>query len=267
MLTDALGQYLIWKQWRRWFLIQGTTPEDRAFADALRRTAKRFGGRIVEERIFEDPGGARRSDGGHEQIQQQMPVFTQSAPAHDVVLVSDESELFGEYLPFRTWDPRPVAGTQGLVATSWHPSLEQWGGTQMQNRFRRLANRAMRPLDYNVWVAVRAIGEAATRARNSEFAQIDGYLRSPQFELAAFKGRKLTIRSWDGQMRQPIILGTPKLPVSVSPQPGFPASVFGARYARRRRAGIGMPDVSARQFQIARAIRACRPSVINGGSP
>ena len=44
---------------------------------------------------------------------------------------------------------------------SWHPALEQWDATQFQNRFRRLANRPMRPLDYDVWVAVRSIGEAA----------------------------------------------------------------------------------------------------------
>jgi hypothetical protein len=52
MLADALAQYLAWKQWRRWFLVLGTRPEDQAFAEALRRAAKRFGARIVEERTF-----------------------------------------------------------------------------------------------------------------------------------------------------------------------------------------------------------------------
>jgi len=42
-----------------------------------------------------------------------------------------------------------------------------------------------------------------------------------EFELAAFKGRKLSYRSWNGQLRQPILLATPKLTVTVSPQPGF----------------------------------------------
>lgn len=221
MLADALAQYLAWKQWRRWFLILGQRPEDQAFAEALRRAAKRFGARIVEERVFSVESGSRRADGGHEQVQQQIPLFTQNAAAHDVVVVADESELFGEYLPFRTWEPRPVAGTQGLTATSWHPALEQWGGTQFQNRFRRSANRTMRPLDYDVWLAVRSVGEAATRRRSTAFADIAAHLRSAEFEIAGFKGQKLTFRDWNGQLRQPILIATPKLPVSVSPQPGF----------------------------------------------
>lgn len=221
MLADALAQYLAWKQWRRWFLITGQRPEDLAFAEALRRAARRFGARIVEERSFSVESGSRRADGGHEQIQQQIPLFTQNAAAHDVVVVADEAGQFGEYLPYRTWEPRPVAGTQGLVPTSWHPALEQWGGTQFQNRFRRSAGRAMLPLDYDVWLAVRAIGEAATRRRSTEFAEIAAHLRSPEFELAGFKGQKLTFRDWNGQLRQPILIATPKLPVSVSPQPGF----------------------------------------------
>jgi ABC transporter substrate binding protein (PQQ-dependent alcohol dehydrogenase system) len=221
MLADALAQYLAWKQWRRWFLVLGPAPEDRAFAEAIRRAAKRFGARIVEERTFQYEAGSRRSDGGHEQVQQQIPTFTQNAQPHDVVVVADEGGLFGEYLPYRTWEARPIAGTQGLVATSWHPALEQWGATQFQNRFRRLAGRAMRPLDYEVWTAVRAVGEAASRKRSTVPREMIAHLQSEEFELAAFKGQKLTFRSWNGQLRQPILLATAKLPVSVSPQPGF----------------------------------------------
>ncbi|WP_244523602.1 ABC transporter substrate-binding protein [Bosea sp. BIWAKO-01] len=221
MLADALAQYLVWKQWRRWFLVRGTQPEDQAFAEAVRRAAKRFGGRIVEERAFSDEGGSRRADGGHEQIQLQIPVFTQNAAAHDVVVLADEAGLFGEYFPFRTWEARPVVGTQGLTATSWHPALEQWGATQFQNRFRRSANRTMRPLDYDAWLAVRSIGEAAARRRSTAFAEIAAYLRSAEFDVAGFKGQKLTFRDWNGQLREPILIATPKIPVSVSPQPGF----------------------------------------------
>jgi ABC transporter substrate binding protein (PQQ-dependent alcohol dehydrogenase system) len=221
MLADALAQYLAWKQWRRWFLVRGPGQDDEAFAEAMRRAAKRFGAKIVEERRFDvDPGG-RRVEGGHEQLQLQIPTFTQNAPAYDVLVVADESNQFGEYFPYRTWDARPVAGTQGLFATSWHPSHEQWAGTQMQSRFQRLANRPMRPLDYDVWVAVRSVGEAATRTRSATPKALIAYLRSDKFDLAGFKGRKLSYRNWNGQLRQPILVATPKLPVTVSPQEGF----------------------------------------------
>ena len=221
MLADALAQYLVWKKWQRWLVVKGVFPEDIAYLNAIRRAAKRFGGTIVEEREYKETPGARRSDTGELQIQQQMPVFTQGAPSYDVVVVADEKEVFGPYLPFRTWDPRPVAGTAGLTAMSWHPAHEQWGATQMQNRFQRLANRFMWPVDYQAWIAVRAIGESATRTHSADFVPVNALIRSKDLNLAAFKGQKVTFRSWDGQLRQPIIVAGPDLPVSMSPQQGF----------------------------------------------
>ena len=58
MLADALSQYLTWKRWHRWFLVVGPSEEDKAYADALRRAAKRFGSKIVEERAFVDARAA-----------------------------------------------------------------------------------------------------------------------------------------------------------------------------------------------------------------
>jgi ABC transporter substrate binding protein (PQQ-dependent alcohol dehydrogenase system) len=221
MLADALAQYLVWKQWSRWFLLVGSHPEDEAFADAVRRAAGRFGGQIVEERVYEDTGGARRTDSGHVQVQRQMPVFTQGASAHDVVIVADENEVFGAYVPFRTWDPRPVAGTAGLTPTVWSPVHEQWGAIQLQNRFAETFSRWMRADDMNAWTAVRMIGEAATRAATADTTAIAQYLLGDAFSIAAFKGEKLTLRDWDRQLRQPILLSDRQTVVSVSPQEGF----------------------------------------------
>lgn len=222
MFADALVQYLTWKRWSRWFLIVGPTEEDKLLADAYRRAAKRFGAKIIAEKTYIYEPGSRRADGGFEQIQQQMPSFTQDVDKdHDVVVVVDEGGLFGEYVPYRTWYPRPVVGTAGLYPVTWHPAVELWGGTQFQNRFRRMNNRNFRELDYNVWMAVRAIGEAATRKKTADGRELIAYLDNPEFELAAFKGQKLTFRKWNGQLRQPILLVTGKLHVTVSPQPGF----------------------------------------------
>jgi ABC transporter substrate binding protein (PQQ-dependent alcohol dehydrogenase system) len=221
MKADALAQYLVWKQWTRWFLVHGSHPEDKALAAAYRRAAERFGAKIVEEREYEDTGGARRTDSGHVQVQQQMPVFTQAAPEHDVLLVADESEVFGDYMPYRTWDAKPVVGTTGLVPTSWSRVQEQWGGTQLQRRFENFAGRPMTERDYNAWLAVRSIGEAVTRAQSNGPKALHDYLVGDQFEIAAFKGEPLTFRPWNQQMRAPIILVTPRVLVSVSPQEQF----------------------------------------------
>ncbi len=218
MVADALAQFLIWKRWGAWFLIAGSHPEDQALAEALRTAATKFGAEIVEERVFQDTGGARRTDTGHVQVQKQMPVFTQDAVGHDVVIAADEAGIFAEYLPFQTWDARPVAGSAGLVPRTWHPALEAWGATQFQNRFEAMAGRPMREEDYQAWLAIRIIGEAATRMQSGDFAALRNHILSPQFEIAGFKGQKLTLRDWDHQLRQPILLTTDALTVSVSPQ-------------------------------------------------
>lgn len=221
MLTDALAQYLAWKRWRNLVLITGPQAEDQAFAAAFRHSAQRFGLKIVEDRVFKYEVGSRRADGGYEQVQMQIPSFTQNLPDHDVLVVADEANQFGDYFPYRTWSARPVAGTHGLYPVAWHPASELWGATQFQNRFQRKAGRAMRPLDYAAWMAVRSIGEAATRTGTGDPKTLIDYMLSGNFELAAFKGQKLTYRPWNGQLRQPIFVATTKLHVTVSPQPGF----------------------------------------------
>jgi ABC transporter substrate binding protein (PQQ-dependent alcohol dehydrogenase system) len=221
MLADALTQYLVWKQWRKWLLVAGSHPRDRLWAEALKRSATRFGARIVEERVYEDRGGARRSDSGVTLVQKEMPAFTQGAPAHDVLVAADESAVFAEYLPYRTWDPRPVAGSAGLVPSSWDASNEQWGATQLQQRFERRFSRPMSALDMNGWTAARMIGEAASHGEARDPASLRAYLLSPGFALAAFKGQKLTLRDWNLQLRQPILLSDGRNVVSLSPQEGF----------------------------------------------
>ena len=221
MLADGLAQYLIWKQWRYWVLLYGSHERDQLFADALRRAATRFGGEIVAEKEFKDTGTARRTDSGVVQIQRQMPVFTQDLPDHDVVLVADESEVFGTYVPFRTWIPRPVAGTAGLIPSAWHPASEQWGGTQIQNRFAKANGRRMLSKDMAAWTAARILGEAATRTQGADAQKISAFIRSPDFSIAAFKGQKLTFRPWNWQLRQPIFLGDGRSVVTTSPQEGF----------------------------------------------
>lgn len=221
MLADGLAQYLIWKQWRRWALVYGSHEPDKLFAEALRRAATRFGGEIVAEKEFTDTGTARRTDTGVVQIQRQMPVFTQDFPDYDVLLVADESEVFGTYVPFRIWSPRPVAGTAGLVPSAWHPASEQWGGTQIQNRFARASGRRMLSKDMAAWTAVRIVGEAATRTPSADPGAIAAFIRADDFSIAAFKGQKLTFRKWNRQLRQPIFLGDGRSVVSTSPQEGF----------------------------------------------
>ncbi len=221
MRADALAQYLIWKKWRRWFVVAGNTAADKEYQAAIRRAAQKFGAKIVEERAYTFDAGSRRTDTGHQQIQTQMPLLTQGAPDYDVVYVADVGEAFGDYLMYRTYDPRPVVGSQGLQAVAWHRSFEQYAGTQLQNRFEKQTNRIMTERDYTAWLAVRVFGEAVTRTSKNSAEDVRAFILSKEFEVAGFKGVGLTFRSWDHQMRQPILLSGPRTLVSISPQDGF----------------------------------------------
>ena len=220
MLADALMQYLAVKKWRNILLVGGPDPGDKAYAEAIRHAAAKFQIHIVADKPWTYDPGARRTDTGHYAIEAEVARFTQGID-YDVLVVADEGDNFGDDLSYRATDPRPVAGTQGLVPSAWARPFEQWGGTQLQSRFLKQAARWMTDRDYGAWMAVRAVGEAAAHGSSTDPQAIASFLRSPDFELAAFKGARLSFRSWDGQLRQPVLLADARSLVSVSPQPGF----------------------------------------------
>ena len=214
MRADALAQYMMKKRWTKWFLVIGPARQDRLYADAVKRAAKRFGMEIVAEKTWEHTYDARRT------AQSDVAVFTQ-VDDYDVLVVADEQGLFGEYLDYRTWLPRPVIGTQGLTAAAWHRTHEQWGAVQIQNRFQEKAGRWMEEQDYAAYLAVRAVGEAATRTKSNDLKQLKDYMLSDAFALQGYKGDPLSFRSWDGQLRQPVLLAAPRSLVAVAPIEGF----------------------------------------------
>ena len=225
MLADALAQYLVTMKWTNWLIVHGSTPGDLAYVEAVKRAAGRFGATIVDTREYKDMSGGRRDDVGVVPPGKQASAGAALAaePDYQVIVVADEEQLFGPYLPFRGGaNPRPVAGTTGLIATTWSPGHEKWGATQANNNFEKTYKRLILPIDYQAYVATRTIGEAVTRNPGNDFATVSAFVHGPELQLAPFKGIKQQFRPWDGQFRQPIIIATDKVPVSVSPQRGFP---------------------------------------------
>lgn len=218
MLTDALMQFLLYKQWRNVFLIEGKEPDDKLYGEAARRSIKKFGLKLVGDKEWTFGNLAReRADGP---TQADALVFSRGTGA-DVIVVADEADNFGDYIQYHTAEPKLVVGTQGLVPATWSHVLDAWGSAQLQSRFVRTNKRTMRPLDYQAWTAIRAIGEAATRTKSGDPKTIATYILNPDFEIAAFKGVPVSMRDWDRQLRQPILIVQPKMLVSVAPEPGF----------------------------------------------
>jgi len=176
--------------------------------------------KLVDEKPWTSIPGARRTDSGHHNLQQEIPTFSRFKD-HDVVLVADETDEFGEYFSYRTEAPRPIAGTQGLIPTTWHRSQEQWGATQIQRRC-----------------------EAVTQTSSASPDILREFILSDKFNLAGFKGVPLTYRNWNGQLRQPVLVVGPRMLVSVSPQDGFLHQV-----SILDTLGFDQPQSSCKQFQ------------------
>lgn len=215
MRTDALAQVLVQKRWTDLVMISGTYPQDLTYAAAMRRSMNKFGLKLSGEKTWDVNADMRRT------ASQEIPLFTQDFGDYDALILADELRDFGRYVLYNTWQARPVVGSEGLSALTWSPVIEQWGAAQLQSRFEEAHSRDMTSTDYAAWTAIRTLGEAVTRTNANDPATLRAYILSDDFELAGFKGRALTYRTWNGQLRQPIALAHPRALVAQAPLEGF----------------------------------------------
>lgn len=214
MLYDGLMQFLVKRDFKDIFLISGNNPKDILIKEDIKRAAKKFGANIIKEKVWENTTDIRRK------ATEEFPVFTQ-AKDYDLILIADYYGDFGESMYFNTWLPRPIAGTQGLTPVTWNKVIESNGAAQMQSRFEKFASRWMESRDYSNWVAVRAIITAITNTKTADLKTNLDYIYSDKFDLAAYMGRKLSFRDYNGQLRMPIALIQPRALISTSPQAEF----------------------------------------------
>lgn len=215
MRTDALAQVLVQKRWSDLVMIAGTYPADVSYAAAMRRSLAKFGLKLEAEKTWDSHADMRRT------ASQEIPLFTQNFGDYDALILADELHDFGRYVLYNTWAARPIVGSEGLTAVTWSPVIEQWGAAQLQGRFEEQHAREMTSIDYAAWAAIRTLGEAVTRTNTNDPKALRDYILSDAFELAGFKGRALTYRTWNGQLRQPIAIAHPRALVVQAPLEGF----------------------------------------------
>lgn len=215
MRTDALAQVFVQKRWTELVMISGTYPQDVSYANSVRRSLKKFGLKLLHEKTWDAKADMRRT------ASQEIPLFTQEFGDYDAMILADELHDFGRYVLYNTWEARPVTGSEGLSARTWSPVIEQWGAAQLQSRFEEQHEREMTGQDYAAWAAIRTLGEAVTRTGSNDPKVLRNYIFSDAFELAGFKGRALTYREWNGQLRQPIAIVHPRALVAQAPLEGF----------------------------------------------
>lgn len=214
MLYDGLMQFLVKRDFKDIFLISGNNPKDILIKEDIKRAAKKFGATIIKEKTWENNTDIRRK------ASEEFPAFTQEKD-YDVIVVADHFGDFAESMYFNTWLPRPIAGTQGLTPVTWSKVIESNGAAQMQSRFEKFASRWIQSKDYSNWVAIRTIITAITNTKAVDLKTNLDYIYSDKFDLAAYMGRKLSFRDYNGQLRMPISLIQPRALISTSPQAEF----------------------------------------------
>jgi ABC transporter substrate binding protein (PQQ-dependent alcohol dehydrogenase system) len=214
MLSDALIQYLDTKGWMQILVLQGPTPEDAAMVTSLQRSAKKFGAKIVDTKPFvlsTDP---------HNRTQSNIVLMTEGR--YDAVYVADSSGEFGRYVPYQTSLPRPVVGSAGLVPTAWSWSWDRDAAVQLQHRYQKSSpDRRMNGADWAAWEAVKAITQATVRSKTTDFAPVKAFLLSDKLTLDTVKGNPGSFRTWDHQLRAPVLLSTADAVIARAPLPQF----------------------------------------------
>lgn len=214
MLTDAMAQHLRFQNWSRILVMHGETPADLAELESVEASARKFGLSIEAKVSFQLTNDPRRRDLNNVRLMT-------SSGTYDVVWLIDSTGEFGRYVPYATAQARPVVGSEGLSPRAWHWTLERYGAPQLNQRFRRGAKRDMRSLDWAAWAAVQSVVSAVKGSGSGDVKTLIAAIRAPEIIIDLYKGMRGSFRSWNGQLRQPILLTTTNAVISIAPLDGF----------------------------------------------
>lgn len=213
MQTDALAQFLVFRKWNQVLELSGQLPADMQWATAFERSAKRFGLKITDKKTFVLSNDPRERD--------QNNVALLTGGDQDVIFIADSQGEFARQVPYHTLKPNLVVGAEGLAATAWHWSWERHGAPQLNKRFEKKAKRAMSSTDWAAWMGVKAIAEAVQVKNTTDVKALTEYLTAPDTLMDGFKGTGVSFRTWDHQLRQPLLLYTHNTVMERVPLKGF----------------------------------------------
>jgi ABC transporter substrate binding protein (PQQ-dependent alcohol dehydrogenase system) len=197
MRSDAIAQTLVSRKWSKLLLLIGPNPKDQQRAATAQASIKRYGLQVVATKPFKLSTDPRERDLAN-------PLLLTAGTAYDAVWIVDSDGEFARGLPYRTVLPRPVVGDAGLVALAWHAQFERYGAPQVSRRFFKAAKRPMTDRDWAAWMAGKtllALASATPKGPNSAWAQA-----LAKTSVDGSKGVNLSFRTWDGQLRQTMLL-------------------------------------------------------------
>ncbi len=214
MRTDALSQYLVERKWKKILILRGPLTEDQLMASAFEKSAAQFGLKIVEIRDFllgNDPRAREQNDLD----------FLTGDKRYDAVFVADSDGEFSLSVPYATREAAVVVGDAGVIPRVWHWTYLRHGAPQVHGRFERMHTRRMGEPDWGAWVALKTIAMAIARTKTTEGPKVAEYLRNGEFRVDGSKGPGMSIRLWNNQLRQPLLLTTSDWTITLAPIKGF----------------------------------------------
>jgi ABC-type branched-subunit amino acid transport system substrate-binding protein len=96
------------------------------------------------------------------------------------------------------------AAPSGVWPVMWHHTLEKYSARDLNGRYRRRFGERLDGASWSAWAALKLIGEAVLRAGTTPQALLEYLESDPPFD--GHKGRPLTFRKSDHQLRQPMFL-------------------------------------------------------------
>jgi len=214
-LMDALVQYVVSRKWTNLLVLEGPLPADAAASAAFEHSAQKFGAHIVAHQHFK-PGTDPR-----DREQNDPALLSAINRDFDVAFVADDAFDFARIVPYRLVRPRPVVGSIDLGPVAWHWTWEHNGAPQVNSRFdKKSGGRHMAGADWAAWIAVKMIVQSTLRTRSTDFAKQRAFvLGDASFD--GDKGLAVSVRPWDHQVRQAVLLAAPYEVVASAPIEGF----------------------------------------------
>jgi len=217
MYVDAVAQWAAGEAGlRRWCFVGAATPSSTAVYERARRALEAQGGEAVG-RVEVDAGtndfaSVLRSvertgadlvfvDLAGEERRRFLEHYSAATPAFEVTGLAPE-------------DPAELAeggsGPRvGVWPTMWHHTLSRFGATQLNERYYDRFGLEMDALGWAGWFAVKVAWEAVNRASTTAGSELVRFLESGRATFDGHKGRRLSFRPWDHQLRQIIYLVKP----------------------------------------------------------
>jgi ABC-type branched-subunit amino acid transport system substrate-binding protein len=209
MYTHAMGQWLMQNDRKHWYYV----VSEAGFGQEVYHRSRRF----LQHQGGADLGRSVITSGQSDYQDVLTHLGGVEAEAVVVALAGDELRHFLEQyrisglktllagIPLdmiALWQAN-LESLQGVWVTCWYHGLERFSARELNRRFYRRFEKPAEGFAWTNWAAVKLVLEGVLRSASTEASALVNYLESvPPFD--GHKGRSLTFRDWNHQLRQPI---------------------------------------------------------------